>query len=104
MNKFFLSGLLLSLSSLVVYAQYTGAERTPPYPRDEEVNLEPIIGIVTMPGEDNPETTSVVSNYYVREFERFGARIVPVYHAKPKADLYSLLDKINGVFFTGGSL
>ena len=57
-----------------------------------------------MPDEDNPHNTSVVSNYYVQEFERFGARVVPVFHAKPEDELVKLLQQINGVFFTGGSL
>ena len=35
-----------------------------------------------MPDEDNPHNTSVVSNYYVQQFKRFGARVVVLFDSR----------------------
>jgi gamma-glutamyl hydrolase len=71
----------------------------------QNLNLNPVIGIVTTPTESSYPFPSSVYSYiaasYVQFIESAGARVVPI-----PWDAYNMtdyLDILNGVLFTGGS-
>ena len=50
------------------------------------------------------ETTEYIPASYVRYLTMAGAKVVPIVHNISDSELYKLLDKVNGVLFTGGGL
>ena len=79
------------------------------------LNVQPIIGILTVPAEPqcitlaiekglNQHEVSCFHSYYVKWLESAGARVVPIRFNLAPAQLDPLLDSINGILFTGGEL
>jgi len=67
----------------------------------------PVIGIVTNPADGFDQYPEDKFSYfyasYVKYLEQGGAQVVPIYYDLPHDKIGSLLDKLNGVLFTGGS-
>lgn len=68
-----------------------------------------VIGILTQPPNGDNKVTFPSSHYILeinKEFvETSGmVRAIPIHYDMPADQLYSLLDKIDGVHFTGGGL
>ena len=68
-----------------------------------------VIGILTQPPNGDNKATFPTSHYILeinKEFvETSGmVRAMPIHYDMPADQLYSLLDKIDGVHFTGGGL
>lgn len=66
---------------------------------------KPIIGILTNPTERDTETISeaFIHPTYVKWLEASGAEIIPIFPWISDQELDSILSKVNGVFFQGGS-
>lgn len=65
----------------------------------------PILGILTIPSEVSgydPTKYSYFPSSYVKFIESGGAQVVPIPYDLPQADMVYLLDRLNGVLFTGG--
>lgn len=79
-----------------------------------EQKLDPVVGVLTVPidGPGSPcETfngagagTSCAQTFYAKWLESAGARAVFIPYDSDDATLTALLDGVNGVLFTGGSL
>jgi len=66
----------------------------------------PIIGIVSIPSDypQYPEASwSYLVGSYVKYLQQAGAQVVPVPWDLPQDEMTFLLDRLNGVLFTGGS-
>jgi gamma-glutamyl hydrolase len=77
-------------------------------------NTRPVIGILSTPKYfatfdggvepgSNPDLSFIPASY-VKLVESAGARVVPVSMNLPDAELRTLLDKLNGIYLTGGVL
>lgn len=73
----------------------------------EPLNTRPIIGVLTQPVTGDPSrpagTTSIAATY-IKNIESVGGSVVPVHYTDSFDDVYQLMQKINGIFFTGGDL
>eukprot|EP00928_Gymnodinium_smaydae_P010482 TRINITY_DN13960_c0_g1_i1.p1 TRINITY_DN13960_c0_g1~~TRINITY_DN13960_c0_g1_i1.p1 ORF type:complete len:373 (-),score=73.34 TRINITY_DN13960_c0_g1_i1:82-1200(-) len=71
-----------------------------------DTSFSPVIGVLAMP-EFKPSwrqsKRSYLASSYVKFFEAQGARIVPIVHDAPPADVRSLLERVNGLVFPGGA-
>lgn len=58
---------------------------------DEELNLRPLIGIVSQGGEPAPDASSYIAASYIKFVEAAGARAVPILHdmSVKEASLYA---------------
>lgn len=64
----------------------------------------PVIGIYTLPNEyEEFGTASYFASSYVKFVEMSGAQVVPIFAFSETSEILSLLGKINGVLFTGGT-
>ena len=61
----------------------------------------PVIGIFT---QTNDAKTTYIAASYVKFIEMSGAQVVPIYSFSPTTQVLSLLSKINGVLFPGGTM
>jgi len=88
-----------SLTPLILVLLATCAlTQTPP---------RPIIGIVTIPTSDTytdypPDSWSYFPASYVKFIESGGAQVVPIQYDLPEDKIIFLLQRLNGVLFTGG--
>lgn len=102
----YLLTILLGLIAAHIPHHYHVLKMPRPLEQAEKVTDRPIIGILTcefdimnngIPIESFPST-------YTNMVETTGARAVPISYRLPKDELYALLDKVNGVVFTGGDI
>jgi hypothetical protein len=78
--------LLLAIPTISIRVQPLGdleAESV----RDEELNLRPLIGIVSQGGEPAPDGHSYIAASYIKFVEAAGARAVPILHDMPKHEV-----------------
>jgi gamma-glutamyl hydrolase len=80
------------------------------YSLDFDVNMAPIIGIVSQPLDDSmvndsrfAGTDSYMMSAYVKFMEASGARVVPLIWNEPDEIWQEKLSKVNGVLFPGGN-
>jgi gamma-glutamyl hydrolase len=66
---------------------------------NQQLNIRPLIGIVTQPYN---KTHDYIMSAYVKFVELSGARVVPIDWRQSKAELESLIPKLNGILFPGG--
>ncbi|KAH9503963.1 hypothetical protein Btru_067462 [Bulinus truncatus] len=67
-------------------------------------NVRPIIGVLTEPTTTDEYGQEYVQTSYVKYLEMAGARVVAVRGDQPEQYYETLFNKINGVFFPGGSV
>ncbi|KAG2501964.1 hypothetical protein HYH03_000461 [Edaphochlamys debaryana] len=67
-----------------------------------EVNLRPIIGIVSQPGSPAPDGHSYIAASYVKWLESAGARVVPIFYDMTPAQIQERFTIINGLLLPGG--
>nr|GLL22735.1 gamma-glutamyl hydrolase 2-like isoform X1 [Ipomoea trifida] len=78
-------------------------------PAIADLNYEPVIGIVSHPGDgaggriSNATGVSYIAASYVKFIESAGARVIPLIYNDPQETLLKKLDLVNGVVFPGGS-
>jgi gamma-glutamyl hydrolase len=67
----------------------------------------PVIGIYTQAHDEdnnlNTNTTYIAASY-VKFIEMSGAQVVPIYSFSETRQVLNLMEKVNGVLFTGGGL
>ncbi len=68
-------------------------------------NSKPIIGILTNPIQDDTDniTESFINQNYLKWIEAAGAEAIPIHPWLSDQELNSILSKVNGVLFQGGS-
>ena len=72
-------------------------------------NNKPLVGILALPCDSEPKychnnkTGSYIGSSYVKWLESGGARVIPIPLSMSEPDVYSLIDSLNGVLFTGGA-
>lgn len=70
------------------------------------INNYPIIGVFTQPSSSNEGNCKGSCMYlaasYVKYLEAAGARVVPINYSATKAELDTIFNSVNGVFFPGG--
>jgi gamma-glutamyl hydrolase len=66
---------------------------------DQEVNLRPMVGILTQPFND---THDYIMAAYVKFVEQAGARVVPINWRHSDEETLELVEKLNGVVYPGG--
>ena len=67
---------------------------------------KPLIGIIAIPSEYSEypsDKWSYFASSYVKFIESGGAQVVPLPYDLPRTNLTYLLDRLNGVLFTGGA-
>ena len=68
----------------------------------------PVIGIMTLPLDENNKHQSSnwtqITTSYIKYVESVGAIAMPIYYNHTYEEIQNLLQKINGVLFTGGGL
>jgi len=67
----------------------------------------PVIGILSLPydgKDDHSEKTEYIDPYYSQYLNAAGAAVVPISFKLTEPELRTLMGKLNGVFFTGGSV
>lgn len=75
---------------------------------DPSLYYQPVIGIVTHPGDGatgrirNSSDTSNIPASYVKFVESAGARVIPLIYNEPWDIISQKLELVNGVLFTGG--
>lgn len=75
---------------------------------DPKLNFRPVIGILSHPGDgasgrlNNASNASYIAASYVKFVESAGARVIPLIYNEPSEILFSKLNLVNGVLFTGG--
>jgi len=69
------------------------------------IQSKPIIGIYTNPTIDDIDTIkeAYINPLYVKWLEAAGAEVVPIHPWFSDSELDSILSKVNGIFFQGGS-
>lgn len=67
---------------------------------DDIVNQRPVIGIIDQPRHDN---ATYIMAAYVKFLEQAGARVVPIHYNSTDEELITLVSKLNGVLYAGGS-
>lgn len=67
-----------------------------------QMDLRPIIGILTQPYQSDNSPYSYIAASYVKFVESAGARVVPIFHNSSRAQLKEIFDSINGIVFPGG--
>src|SRR5690349_7635687 len=69
---------------------------------------QPVIGIYTQDAEEFGQGVKPFQTYiaasYVKNIEMAGAQVVPLFYHYSRAQLDSILSKLNGVFFPGGEM
>ena len=65
----------------------------------------PTIAILSNPNPDNSDDlkSSKINAYYVRWLEAAGAKVIPIHPWNNQEELDTILSKVNGVLFQGGS-
>ncbi|XP_022136616.1 gamma-glutamyl hydrolase 2-like [Momordica charantia] len=75
---------------------------------DPKLNYQPVIGILSHPGDgasgrlSNATNASYIAASYVKFVESAGARVIPLIYNEPLEILFEKLNLVNGVLFTGG--
>lgn len=68
----------------------------------------PIIGILTQPYEDSsgryPQNVTSLTSNYVKFIESVGGRAIPIHYTHSFEHVEELMNKVNGILFTGGDL
>ncbi|GMH14361.1 hypothetical protein Nepgr_016202 [Nepenthes gracilis] len=73
-----------------------------------KLNFRPVIGILSHPGDgasgrlNNATDASYIAASYVKFAESAGARVIPLIYNEPREVIFSKLNLVNGVLFTGG--
>ena len=87
--------IIVCLIAVVLNAQTTS-----------QLNLRPIIGIVTLPSQYSPlypsSNYSYLASSYVKFIEAGGARVVPIQYDLASSEVSQLFNYLNGFVFTGG--
>lgn len=108
--------LLLLLGACLVESQSSTTEQTTKgmtkeEPDPEDLNLTPIIGILSQELSKSMDEAMQPHNYssyiaasYVKFYESAGARVVPVLINQDEDYYYNIASSINGMVFPGGSV
>ncbi|GAB4816247.1 hypothetical protein N2152v2_003293 [Parachlorella kessleri] len=67
------------------------------------INLRPIIGVLSQPGDPAPKGHSYIAASYVKFLESAGARVVPVLPDMPRDEVKRLFESVNGFLIPGGA-
>lgn len=71
--------------------------------KDHELNLRPLIGIVSQVGDPAPKGHSYIASSYVKLVESAGARAVPILCDMSKEEVARRFKAVNGILIPGGS-
>jgi len=93
-----------ALSLCLLTASVASCHRTlKAEPDAAELNLRPLIGILSQPGGPSPNSSfSYIAASYVKFVEASGGRAVPIQYDLTKAGVKKIFDNINGVLIPGG--
>ncbi len=69
----------------------------------EELNLRPLIGILSQGGTPAPKGYSYIAASYVKFVEAAGARAVPILHDMDPEEVTRRFNAVNGILIPGGS-
>jgi len=72
----------------------------------KRANNRPVIGVLTLPAnhvDGYTDKSSYIAASYVKHLESAGLRVAPIFYNLDYPEIDSLLEKVNGVFFTGGT-
>jgi gamma-glutamyl hydrolase len=77
--------------------------RRAPASSSAELNLRPLVGILSQGGDPAPKGSSYIAASYVKFVEAAGARAVPILHDMPPAEVARRFAAVNAVLLPGGS-
>jgi len=96
-----LLSLVFGTSMCILLTSLQGAAATRQFPADEslyisrhhgDLNLRPLIGVVSQGGEPAPDGSSYIAASYIKFIEAAGARAVPILHDMSTHEVNLILD------------
>lgn len=98
--------LLLLLAILLFLCHGLGAESAGGFQRPESVRTHrPVIGVLTLPEARCLQYgDQVIATSNARWLQAGGARVVPIFYDSSPEELEYVLNRVNGVFWTGGNV
>lgn len=70
--------------------------------KKDELNLRPLIGIVSQPGLPASKGSSYIAASYIKFVEAAGARAVPILHDMDQDEIARRFKAVNGILIPGG--
>ncbi|KAL4447534.1 hypothetical protein ABPG75_004753 [Micractinium tetrahymenae] len=88
--------------SVLAVAAASSADAAPPG-KEEDLNLRPLIGIVSQLGAPAPKGHSYIASSYVKLVESAGAQAVPILCDMSKEEVERRFKAVNGILIPGGA-
>lgn len=71
--------------------------------RHKDINLRPLIGVLSQGGSPAPEGYSYIASSYIKFIAAAGARAVPILHDMERDEVIARFNAVNGIILPGGS-